>query len=123
MTYKEILRLYKSGELSTEQREQVEKELEKQEAINEYLFENEQVPEFSELDFAREKDNEKQDFDEKSFLKMIKKSIRRAFLKLGLGVGVAVAAVVRACTSVFCRAFSERDCIGAESYSRKCKGA
>ena len=96
MTYKEILRLYKSGELSTEQREQVEKELEKQEAINEYLFENEQVPEFSELDFAREKDNEKQDFDEKSFLKMIKKSIRRAFLKLGLGVGVAVAAVVLA---------------------------
>lgn len=98
MTYKELLNLYKKEELPKEQREQIEKEIEKQEAINEYLFDNEQVPEFSELEFAQGKDNEKQDFDEKRFLKMIKKSIRRAFLKLGIGVGVAVIAVVLAVT-------------------------
>lgn len=98
MTYKELLLLYKNQELPKEQREQIEKEIEKQEAINEYLFDNEQVPEFSELEFIEEKDKAKQSFDEKRFLKMIKKSIRRAFLKLGIGVGVAAIAVVLAVT-------------------------
>lgn len=96
MTYKELLRLYKSGGLSAEQREQIEIELEKQEAINEYLFDNEQIPEFSEFDLKAEEKASPDGFDEKNFLKMIKKSIRRAFLKLGIGVGVAVVAVVLA---------------------------
>ncbi len=94
MTYKELLKLYKNGELSAQQREEIEKEIEKQEAISEYLFDNEQIPEFSEFDvFAGSDGGDKADKD-KDLLKMIKKSIRRAFIKAGVTVGIVVLALV-----------------------------
>ncbi|MBQ7999881.1 MAG: anti sigma factor C-terminal domain-containing protein [Ruminococcus sp.] len=93
MTYKELLELYKSGELDKEQREKVEKEIEKQEAISEYLFEAEGIPEFSDMDIQTDSAFAESG-DDKKFMKMINKSIRRAFIKLGVAVGVVVLAVV-----------------------------
>lgn len=94
MTYKELLDLYKRGELDDEQRAKVEKDIEKQEAISELLFETEGIPEFSDLDIQAESSLDENSIDEKRFLKMINKSIRRAFVKLGVIVGVIVLAVV-----------------------------
>ena len=38
MTYRELLELYKTGELELEQRKKVEKDIERQEAISDYLM-------------------------------------------------------------------------------------
>ncbi len=94
MTYKDLLRLYKSGELDAQQSAEVEKDIEKQEAISEYLFEAEGIPEFSDFDVQTEGEISAGDSEEKRFMKMINKSIRRAFIKLGVAVGVIVLAVV-----------------------------
>ncbi len=93
MTYKELLQLYKSGELDKERREKVEKDIEKHEAIGEFLFENDGIPEFSDFDVQSESVAE-EDSDEKRFTRMIKKSIRKAFIKTAVAVGVIVLAVV-----------------------------
>lgn len=90
MTYKELLNLYKSGELSEEQTQQIEMEIEKQEAISEYLFDNEHIPEFSEMDIHREKSDDKNLTMDKNFAKQIKKAIRRAFIKAEVVVAAAV---------------------------------
>ena len=39
MTYRELIDLYKNGKLNEEQKAKVEKDIERQEAISEYLFE------------------------------------------------------------------------------------
>ena len=44
MTYRELLELYKTGELELEQRKKVEKDIERQEAISDYLYEQEDIP-------------------------------------------------------------------------------
>ena len=43
MTYRELLELYKTGELELEQRKKVEKDIERQEAISDYLYEQEDI--------------------------------------------------------------------------------
>lgn len=43
MNYRELLQKYKAGELPEEQRKQVRQDIEKQDAISEYLFDNEEV--------------------------------------------------------------------------------
>lgn len=88
MTYKELLNLYKEGKLSCEEKESLEKEIEKQEAISEYLFDNEHIPEFSDFDVEVGTEN-----DDKNMLKLIKKSIRRAFIKVGVATAVIVLAL------------------------------
>ncbi len=94
MTYKELLRSYKNGELSAQQCEEIEKEIEKQEAISEYLFDSEQIPEFSEFDVLAESDGGEKADKDKDLLKMIKKAIRKAFIKAGVTVGFVVLALV-----------------------------
>lgn len=93
MTYKELLRLYKEGGLSSQQRAELEKDIEKQEAIGEYLFESEGIPEFKDFDVQAE-GSFVESSDDKKFIKMINKSIRRAFIKVGVAVGVIVLVVV-----------------------------
>ena len=44
MTYRELLKLYKQGKLSAEEAAHVEAELEKQDAISEYLCEEASIP-------------------------------------------------------------------------------
>ena len=48
MNYRELLQKYKAGELPEEQRKQVRQDIEKQDAISEYLFDNEEM-EFEEV--------------------------------------------------------------------------
>ena len=89
MTYRELLELYKTGRLDEERRRRVEEELEKQEAIGDYLFEAAGLPEPE--DFPEEPAGE-----EDRFTREIRKTIRGTFLKLGLAVGAAVFVLVLA---------------------------
>ena len=56
MTYRELLELYKAGELELEQRKRIEKDIEKQEAISDYLYEQEGIPSLEDI-FAEEDHN------------------------------------------------------------------
>ena len=51
MRYHELIELYKKKELSEQERQRVEQDIERQEAISEYLFEREEQ-ETLELGFA-----------------------------------------------------------------------
>lgn len=103
MTYRDLLKLYKSGALEEEKRKEIEADIEKQDAISEYLFEEGTVPGFDELsnpalpansamDSSPEEENVSSQ-DEAAFLKTIQKSIRRAFFKMGIVVGSVVLAI------------------------------
>lgn len=94
MTYKELLNLYKNGGLSDEERAKVKADIDRQEAISEFLFENDEIPELTDASLEAEITDDDNGFDEKRFQKMIKKSIRKAFIKLGVAVGIIVLALV-----------------------------
>ena len=49
MTYRELIVLYKNGKLDEAQKKQVEADIERQEAISEYLFDAEEIPELEDL--------------------------------------------------------------------------
>lgn len=91
MTYRELLELYKSGELELEQRKKVEKDIERQEAISDYLYEQEDIPELTGI--LEEKEQRQDDIDSE-FIKLVNRSIRRAFRRLGITVFVAAVALV-----------------------------
>ena len=90
MKYKELIELYKNGRLSEEERKKIEEDIEKQEAISEYLYPdeeiNEKIPEDESEGNISEKDNE--------FMRLIRKSIRKAFIKMGMAVTAAVLVVI-----------------------------
>ena len=44
MTYRELLKLYQDGTLDEEKRKKVEADIERQEAIGDYLYEKEEIP-------------------------------------------------------------------------------
>ena len=99
MNYRELLRLYKDGKLSEEQKAEIEKELEKQEAISEFLYDQDEL-EFSgsdtdvpdgDTDVARSAAGHLSDFD---LTKAIRSSIRRAFLKMGAAITAIVLVIV-----------------------------
>lgn len=89
MTYRELLRLYETGELDPETRERVERDIQRQDAIGEYLFEKAEIPPLDgggeDLDLPVE--------ENKEFLALVQKSIRRAFWKLGVTVCAVVLVV------------------------------
>lgn len=89
MTYRELLTLYKTGQLDEDRRKQVESDIEKQDAIGEYLFDAADIPGLDEeLPAAAE------DGTDTQFLSLIQRSIRRAFVKMGLIVGAVVLTLV-----------------------------
>ncbi len=114
MTYRELIELYRTGKLSEEQKAQVEADIERQEAISEYLFENEEIPGLENLDtvsewhgacgeeqvaqrtteskVGEERKIRKEDADamEEKFIKMVRGSIRKAFLKMGICIGAVL---------------------------------
>ena len=90
MKYKELIELYKSGRLSEEERKKIEEDIEKQEAISEYLYPDEEINEEMSKDETRENVSEK----ENEFVRLIRKSIRKAFIKMGLAVTAAVLVVI-----------------------------
>lgn len=98
MKYHELLELYKKKELSEEQREMVEQDIERYEAISEYLFEKEEadilqgsaeMAEGSERQSAGKGKNAEDDFT-----KRVNRAIRRAFLKMGAAVCAVTLVVV-----------------------------
>jgi len=93
MTYRELITLYKTGKLDEEQKKQIEADIERQEAISEYLFETEEIPELEDLDVAGVGQNVNDAMDEK-FIKMIRSSICKAFLKMGICVGAVLLMVI-----------------------------
>lgn len=96
MTYRELLNLYKKDELEAEQKQRVEADIEKQEAISDFLYEKDDIPTltaiFGENDCTQDEDvaNAGQ---EREFMRMVRQSIRRAFVKMGI-VTSAVALVI-----------------------------
>ena len=98
MKYHELLELYKKKELSGEQQEMVEQDIERHEAISEYLFEKEEedilqdsgkLPEESAIRFIEKEKNAADDFT-----KRVNRAVRRAFLKLGAAVCAVTLVVV-----------------------------
>ncbi len=93
MGYRELLDLYKNGRLDGSVKEQIEADIEKQEAISEYLFEQEEA--ISANLFEQEKDagngmaGMPSDAaksgcrqEQPDFARMVNRSIRRAFLRM-----------------------------------------
>ena len=100
MKYRELLELYKKKELGEEQREMVEQDIERHEAISEYLFEMEEadilqdpaeMPEGSEIK-VKTAGKERDTADD--FTKRVNRAIRRAFLKMGAAVCAVTLVVV-----------------------------
>ena len=91
MTYRKLLELYKEGKLDENRRKEVESEIEKQDAISEYLFEESKIPLLDELDEA---ETASEIEAHEKFISYVQKSIRRAFIKAGIITGAAVLAVV-----------------------------
>ena len=81
MTYRELLELYKSGRLNQEEASKIEQDIEKHEAIGDYLYDEQNIPE---LALMQEDSME----NEEDFTRAIQASIREAFWKLGIKVFV-----------------------------------
>ena len=94
MTFREMIKLYQEGVLEDQQTEMVRDEIEKHEAISDYLYEASQIPNLDGLDGVMEDDTDGQ--DAKDFSQMVRKVIRRAFIKMGIIVGSAILAIVLA---------------------------
>lgn len=95
MTYRELLEQYKMNKLSEAQIKEIERDIEKYEAISEYLLEVEEQDDFYIRD--EEKHNT---FDNKDtqradeFTKLVNRKIRKAFLKLGAVVTIVTVIAV-----------------------------
>lgn len=92
MTYREKMELYKTGQLSEEEKSQVESDIERQDVISEFLFDR---------DFDREpagqedgKMEEDSDPQEENFMKYIRTAVRKTFIKAGVVIGAVVLAIV-----------------------------
>ena len=94
MKYSELIELYKQKKLDEQKMKEVEAEIEKHEAISEFLF-DEDIPGFENdsVNISVETSNSNSQADAK-FVKMINKSIRAAFIKLGVTVACLVLALV-----------------------------
>ena len=136
MTYRELLRLYKQGKLEDSAKKQIEAEIEKQDAISEFLYEEGERPDFSDLENEQgcfnglndetqktERQNSKNDnsieeqqrnqpekqeeaFNEQ-FMKEIRHSIRKAFIKMGTIVGAVVLIFVLCAVFILPKAVSK----------------
>ena len=113
MTYRELLKLYQDGTLDEDTRKKVEADIERQEAIGDYLYEKDDIPGLADLsieesaEYGKDSGNkeqtdsgitpdgrEKPDEGEALFVKNVQKMIRRAFVKMGVTVGAVLFALV-----------------------------
>lgn len=97
MTYKELLEKYKSGQLSEAETEKVKAEIEKQNAISEFLFDQELG--LSDVGMNFDEEVIPPSIDDKKITDEINSSIHRAFVKAGVITGIV--AVVVALLLVF----------------------
>ena len=106
MTYREKLELYSQGKLDEKQRIEIERELEKQEALADYLFEHDAPPGIDEpfgmtSPFGVEGNPEEETIqagqaikdDSENIARQINSSIRRAFIKTGT-IAAAIAVII-----------------------------
>ena len=136
MTYRELLQLYKQGKLDMEKKKQVEAEIEKQDAISEFLYEEGDIPDFSDLENGEDCFNNLDDKNQKAewqdskidgniekrqgnlqskreddfneqFMKEIQRSIRKAFIKMGTIVGAVVLLFVLCAVFILPKAVSK----------------
>ena len=94
MTFREMIKLYQEGALEDQQKEIVRDEIENHEAISDYLYEASQIPNLDGMGAVVTDDADEQ--EAKDFSKMVRKAIRRAFIKMGIIVGGAILAIVLA---------------------------
>lgn len=94
MTFREIIEQYKSGLLPEEQKSMVETEIEKHEAISDYLADSLDLPDAGSFALLGGDDNDSDDEQADKFANMINASIRRAFIKMGAVVGAVILFVV-----------------------------
>ncbi len=93
MKFREMLKLYKDGTLDAPQRELVETEIEKHEAISDYLYESSNIPELEDVVIS---EGIQEDREAEKFTKAVRSAVRRAFVKMGVIVGAVTIAVVLA---------------------------
>ena len=99
MDYRKLIEDYKNGTLDEAQEKQVAADIEKHEAISDYLMENAEIPGLEEISLSSGKgalsdgEAERGSCDTAA---QIKKLIRRAFVKAGVIVGTAVLALTLA---------------------------
>lgn len=91
MKYRERIELYKRKELSAEEMQSVEADIERQEAISEYLFDRDEMP--GEIDLPGDTEKENTD-DPEEFTRRVNRSVRRAFVRMGVMTGAVVLALV-----------------------------
>ena len=90
MTDRELLELYKQGKLEENKKHEVESDIERQEAISDYLFDRDAV----DNDIFSDDKNLDDAESENDFVKMINSSIRKAFVKMGMTILVIAVAVM-----------------------------
>ena len=90
MKYRELLELYDEKKLPEELQKKVEQDIERQEAISEYLFEKDELGEELHVEYNQSEEHDKTE----QFAGMIKKSIRKAFIKMGIITGSIVIVIV-----------------------------
>lgn len=86
MKYSELLELYKTGKLPEEQAKKVEADIERHVAIGDYLFDDEKIPELSDMFEDAE--------ESKKVAKIVRDTVREAFIKLGVAVTAVILAIV-----------------------------
>ncbi|SDB68643.1 anti sigma factor C-terminal domain-containing protein [Butyrivibrio sp. INlla16] len=100
MTYRELLQGYKTGQLDEEKRLEIEADIEKHDAISEYLFDNNDISGISETSLNSDIPmNSNDDTMEKAadFTRMVKRSIHMAFIKVGVVTALVTLAIVAFC--------------------------
>lgn len=92
MKYRELLELYKKGQISKEKIKEIEKDIEKHEAIEEYLYEKDNK--IDEICAEDEKLNKEVSVEEEKISEEINKSIKIAFKKMGVTITIAVVVIL-----------------------------
>ena len=97
MKYRELLQLYKEGKLNETEQKEIEEALEKEQALLDFILDQEDVPNFSEEEDvyseSKKEQIEQREYEmEERFQKQLQKSIRRAFQKMGMTVGAVLLA-------------------------------
>ena len=95
MTIREQLEMYRNGTLPHAEQEMLKEEIEKHEAINDFLYDESDISQLDDLqDLSVAPENSETDAQSAEFAKMIKSSIRRAFIKMGVSVGAVILALI-----------------------------
>ena len=98
MKYRDLLQEYKNGTLDKEKKKEIEADIEKQDAISDFLFENSEIPgldDIADSDAIPEDNKEmKPSSEADDFAKLINSRIRRAFIKVGITTALVTLAIV-----------------------------